>query len=126
MLDTTLATEFYPGTNVRGEVAGANWTFLLPRLELGRVICFGAPQAAALVTLSRRADQVTIRCTNAQQLQQINTIREQYDLSNIYPIDATTCPISALPALSFDLAVIVDGPSALRDIGLLTNLQRVL
>src|SRR5215510_9626965 len=97
MLDTTLATEFISGTNVRGEVAGANWTFLLPRLELGQVICFGAPQAATLLTLSRWADQVMIRCANAQQLEQINTTSEQYDLSNICPIDATTCPISALP-----------------------------
>jgi hypothetical protein len=126
MLDTTLATEFIPGTNIRGEVAGANWTFLLPQLELGRVICFGAPQAAALVTLARRADRVTVRCANAQQLQQVNVIREQYDLSNLCLMDATTSPASSLPALGFDLAVIVDGRSALRDLGWLANLQRVL
>src|SRR5689334_865210 len=117
MLDTTLATDFIPGTNIRGEVAGANWTFLMPQLELGRVLCFGPPQAAALVTLSRRADQVTVRCATVQQLQRVNAICEQYQLSNLCLVDATTCPVSALPALSFDLAVIADGPSALRDLG---------
>src|SRR5215213_6722196 len=110
MLDTTLATTFIPGSNVRGEVAGANWTFLLPQLEVGRVICFGVPQAAALVTLSRRADSVKVCCANAQQLQQINAICEQYYLSNICVLDATTKPVSALPSLSFDLAVMADGP----------------
>jgi len=38
MLATTLATVFAPGTNIEGDVAGANWTFLLPTLELERIV----------------------------------------------------------------------------------------
>ena len=34
MLERTLSTQFIPGTNLRGEVAGANWSYLLPSLEL--------------------------------------------------------------------------------------------
>ena len=59
MLDTTLATTFVPGTNLKGEVAGANWTFLLPSLELDAIVCLGMPSAGALTTLSRLG-QVTI------------------------------------------------------------------
>jgi len=40
MLELTLATQFVPGTNLRGEVSGANWMFLLPALDLERVICW--------------------------------------------------------------------------------------
>ena len=39
MLDMTMATRFLPGTNRRGDAAGGNWTFLLPSLELRRVLC---------------------------------------------------------------------------------------
>ena len=45
MLDTTLATTFVPGTNLKGEVAGANWSFLLPSLELEQILCLGTPPA---------------------------------------------------------------------------------
>src|SRR3990172_6398076 len=60
MLDTTLATRFEPGTNVRGEAAGASWTFLLPSLELGRVLCVGVPRLAELRTLARLAREVWV------------------------------------------------------------------
>ncbi len=60
MLDTTLATEFIPGTNRRWQVTGANWTFLLPSLELDRVLCIGAPSAPALATLTRVGRTVDI------------------------------------------------------------------
>jgi hypothetical protein len=60
MLDTTLATRFEPGTNVRGELAGASWTFLLPSLELGRVLCVGVPALAGLRTLARLAREVWV------------------------------------------------------------------
>lgn len=52
MLDTTLATKFVPGTNRKGEVAGANWTFLLPSRQLDLIVCLGLPSAATLTTLS--------------------------------------------------------------------------
>jgi len=60
MLDTTLAARFEPGTNVRGEVAGAHWSFLLQSLELGRVLCIGAPGLATLRTLARLASEVSV------------------------------------------------------------------
>lgn len=59
MLDTTLATTFEPGTNLKGEVAAANWTFLLPSLELDQIVTLGRPTPAALSTLMRMG-QVTI------------------------------------------------------------------
>ncbi|MFN8476212.1 MAG: hypothetical protein U0074_00080 [Kouleothrix sp.] len=49
MLDITLATEFLPGTNVKGEVTGANWLFLLPMMDIARVVCFGVPVIGGLV-----------------------------------------------------------------------------
>ena len=43
---------FRPGTNVKGDVGGANWSYLLPSLELDRVVCLGRPSRPALATLA--------------------------------------------------------------------------
>ena len=63
MIETTLRTSFVPGTNLRGDIAGANWTFLLPTMELDHAICLGAPSIEALPTLARIAKRVTIVAT---------------------------------------------------------------
>jgi hypothetical protein len=69
MLETTLSTEFEPGTNIKGgEVAGASWSFALPSLELGRVVCLGRPPAAALHTLAQRGRRVLVVCAERRQL----------------------------------------------------------
>jgi Phosphotransferase enzyme family len=59
-LETTRESRFVPGSNVKGAVAGANWWFLLPSLEVGRVLCLGAPTSAALATLARMSAEVVI------------------------------------------------------------------
>ncbi|MGH3046137.1 MAG: phosphotransferase, partial [Gaiellaceae bacterium] len=49
-----------PGSNVKGAVGAANWCFLLPSLELGRIVCLGSPSPAALTTLARLGDEVAV------------------------------------------------------------------
>jgi hypothetical protein len=88
MLETTLATEFVPGTNLKGRVAGANWSFLLPSLELDRIVCVGAPQAAALTTLSRIGRVVAVVCDNARQFREIAAASQQHGLRNVQPLAA--------------------------------------
>ena len=55
MLEVALAAPYLPGTNVKGDVAGANWVFLLPSLEMTRILCLGLPSNAALRTLAKLA-----------------------------------------------------------------------
>jgi hypothetical protein len=45
---------------MRGDVAGANWWFLLPSLRAERIVCLGEPAPAALATLGRMTDDLTI------------------------------------------------------------------
>lgn len=68
MLETTFTTEFAPGTNLPGGVSGANWAFLLPRLELERIVCFGPPADPALARLARIAEDVVVVCSGRSQL----------------------------------------------------------
>src|SRR5262245_44610077 len=88
MLEMTLATEFVPGTNLKGNVAGANWSFLLPSLELERILCVGASSAATLATLSRVGREVLVVCERARQTDEIDTLSRQRGLANVRPIAA--------------------------------------
>jgi hypothetical protein len=60
VLEGTLGTSFVPGSNLKGDLAGANWWYLLPSLEAERVVCLGVPSRAALSTLSRASKEVVV------------------------------------------------------------------
>ncbi len=60
MLEVTLASRFEPGANLKGRLPGAAWPFVLPRLELEKVLCLGTPPPATLSTLQRMAREVRI------------------------------------------------------------------
>jgi hypothetical protein len=94
VLGLAVATSYVPGTNLKGRVAGAGWTLLLPRLELGRVVCLGNPGVATLVTLARRADELTIVTGDARRSA---GARAAIDRGELPP------------------ASVADGPQALRD-----------
>lgn len=54
---------FAPGTNRRGRVSGAAWSYVLPSQDLACVVCLGDPSAAAISRLSLLADRVEIFST---------------------------------------------------------------
>jgi aminoglycoside phosphotransferase (APT) family kinase protein len=60
MLEITLAAEYVPGTNVKGDASGANWMFLRPTLAAGHVLCVGMPRASTLSTLARLNTSVLV------------------------------------------------------------------
>lgn len=49
-----------PGTNIRGDAAGAAWTYLLDSLEAGRVLFVGEPSDASRRTLERVATELVV------------------------------------------------------------------
>jgi len=60
MLEMTLATDFIPGSNLKGKEAGANWLFLLPNINLRRVVCLGAPLPSTLEMLSNLSQELIL------------------------------------------------------------------
>src|SRR5262245_4417923 len=109
MLEMTLATEFVPGTNLKGNVAGANWSFLLPSLELERVVCVGVSSAASLSTLSRIGREVLVICERAAECAQIDAICRQRGLGNVRAIGADGSGEPPLTAGSVDLLCVGAG-----------------
>lgn len=104
LLDVTLATQFTPGTNVKGEVTGANWLFLLPSLALGQTLCLGTPRWSTLLTLSRASQRVVILDTAHSPLREK---AEQHPLENIVWHADTNYVLFPLNE-TFDLIVIAN------------------
>ncbi len=129
MLETTLATTFIPGTNLKWKVAGANWTFLLPSLELEQVVCFGAPPSTTLATLSRVGQDVAVICANARQVRWARAAIRRCRAANVRLITPNGQATLPLKSGSVDLALISGGGEARRlnrDRALPAELRRVL
>lgn len=70
MLETTLSAQFSPSANLKGQVAGANWLFLLPSLPLERVICLGMPARTTLTSLAALCREVAVLCNTPDLVQE--------------------------------------------------------
>src|SRR6478672_13293022 len=90
MLDITLQTEFVPGVNVQGEVDGANWSFLLPSLELERIVCFGALSSkgypARLISLARLCSELVVICVDERMAQAVDDAGRRHGVANMRSI----------------------------------------
>jgi hypothetical protein len=98
-----------PGSNVKGAVGGANWCFLLPSLELGRIVCLGPPSPAALATLGRLGDEVAV-CAPAGVLRRIRRTMASSGPANVSLLESDglgTCP---LPDECADLVLVARAP----------------
>lgn len=126
MLDTTLATTFIPGTNLKGKVAGANWLFLLPNLHLMRVVCMGLPQQTTLPMLSAFSQELIIVATSPQQAK----VASQHSAgAKVQVLALGTEQQLLLPDHSVDLLLLADQPMV-RALGqnpaLYTKMQQLL
>jgi len=93
MLENTLSTNFIPGTNLTGGLARASWRFLLPNLELDRIVCFGAPSAATLNVLATMGKEMLVLSTNAPQLDAVRKEVESQNVTLTHVTDFTRLPL---------------------------------
>lgn len=129
MLETTLNASYRPGTNVKGDVSGANWTFALPSLELEQVVCVGLPSGPSLRQLASIADRVLIACDLEGQHRSVCSVARGFGLNNVRPI--ATAGHEDLDVLdsSTDLLVLFASRPLRRFLGdaqLQTEYQRIL
>ncbi len=112
MLDTTLATDFIPGTNLKDAVAGANWLFLLPSLEVARIVSVGVPPLSTLSTLSKLAQSVTVLCSSATELRYLSSLVDKSNLQRITSNRINDCTSLVFEEQSIDVLLIVPGIGA--------------
>jgi len=99
-LDGAADASLAPGTNLPGGGGGASWCFLLPSLELGRVVCLGSPSQAALITLARLATEVIV-CAPRRRLRGLRQAVK--GLSNVSLLETSRGKPLPLPPESTDL-----------------------
>lgn len=92
MLVSTLNNCIEPGGNLTATSAShASWRFLLPRLDLGRVVCLGEPDAATLDVLASCAESVTVVGSMDERAATYANVHAvchgQFDFENTGPID---------------------------------------
>lgn len=110
MLEITLSTNFIPGTNLKGQVAGANWAFLLPNLNLKAILCIGVPDVTSLATLGQLSQSGAVLCPTPEQLALAQKRLQELEISHLRPFLSTKAP--AFSAETFDLIFISGRRSA--------------
>lgn len=98
-----------PGSNVKGAVGGANWCFLLPSLDLGRIICLGPPSPAALRTLVRLGDEVAV-CAPARDLRRIRRKMASPGPASVSLLESDRLGACPLPDECADLVLLAGAP----------------
>lgn len=102
--EQALEAQSVPGTNLKGSIDGADWTFLLPRLVLGRVLAVGCPAPSALATVARLSDEVVV-WDRAAHHDRFRGMVEKRRLGNVRFLPAERG--AALPLGDDDLDVVV-------------------
>ncbi len=129
MLDTTLATSFVAGTNLKGDMASADWRFLLPRLQFGLVLCLGVPRTATLMVLSKTCERLEVLSPNQERLRQAIAESEKRGATNIKPVVHDDHAALPYQNNSIDLVFVADEKifrKRLRDIKNFHELGRIL
>ncbi len=103
MLETTLKTEFIPGTNLSDSLACADWRFLLPTLEVDNVLCVGSPTVRVLAVLAAMSHVVYVVCENELQAVEIDEQRRNADWENIIVVQVGRCADLPFLAGTIDL-----------------------
>lgn len=111
MLKTTLSTTFIPGSNLKGEAVGANWTFFLPQLQQQTVLVVGIPSTATLKVLTRLAAAVTVIYRHADEQANVMVAQQKLARPNLTALHFTAQ--STLPGAdaSVDLVLLTDSHS---------------
>jgi hypothetical protein len=125
MLETTLKTDYIPGTNLTNGLACAPWRFLLPSLQPGKILCLGMPPVTTLKVLAQMSTDVTVASADLPQLEKIRAAIGRQAITNVQ-----TLPIGAwatLPVPSQSVALVIwGGGNELPAVSVLPELGRIL
>jgi hypothetical protein len=121
MLDRAVSMVINPGSNLKGQVAGANWVFLLPDMNLDRILCLGVPSVRTRVTLNHLSPEVLIVTEEPH----LTVFQSQFQNHRIiftpWEPKANSIPVS-LPNGAVDL-IVINGSRMIRKLYSTPSLQ---
>jgi hypothetical protein len=128
MLDRAVSMIINPGSNLKGQVAGANWAFLLPNMNMERILCFGMPSARTQVTLNHLGPEVLIITEEPHPPVFQSRVQNHRIVLSQWEPWANSIPV-CLPNSTVDL-IVITGRRMIRKLystpGLQTDLLRLL
>lgn len=105
MLDRTVALDA-PGANIRGDVTGGNWIYVLPGLAPERALVLGTPTVATLRGLAGRSGEVLVTGMGASGESRLRALARGAGLANVRTaVVASTLP---LPDRSVGAVLVAD------------------
>jgi len=106
-----LNTEFVPGSNTSGDMACADWRFLLPSLDLEEVLCLRMPPIKVVSVLSTICRRLNVVSTDLKAIEELNRAARERGLSKLRVIHANDYARLPFSESSMDLIWIagVDG-----------------
>ena len=88
MLETSRASTFVPGSNLRSPSAGGAWLFLLPRLSFTRIVGVGLPSGATLDALCRVGREVVLVCRSTSSLRRARALIKKRKCAGVRAVTA--------------------------------------
>ena len=129
MLELMLSTKFVPGSNMRGDMACADWRFLLPSLDLGEVLCLRAPSINAVSVFSAICQRLNVVSTDPKAIEELRQAARQRGLSKLHAIPVNSYAQLPFAERSMDLIWIAGAggsPTPARWPGVVGELGRIL
>ena len=108
MLELTLSKKYIPGTNMQGDLACADWRFLLPSLSLQKILFIGVPKKQDLNVLVRTSDEAIIISENKEQLQKFEDEAKKDIVGNVEFVHVDKTDQFPVEDKSIDLIHVVD------------------
>lgn len=98
--------KFVPGTNISGDLATADWRFLLASQDVRKILFVGIPEITTLSTLSTVGKELLVISPNIKEMDLLNGRLQEAGLRNIYPMVIDDLDDIHLLVGSIDLVVI--------------------
>jgi hypothetical protein len=92
-------------SDLKGQVAGANWRYLLPDLRLGRVLCVGLPSVTTIRSLAQFGDHVTILRKRPAHARRTNQYAARKELTNVDAISLSGLRATPIAEGSVDVVL---------------------
>ncbi|MFQ5737386.1 MAG: phosphotransferase family protein [Acidobacteriota bacterium] len=129
MLETCLESDFSPGTNLENDLAGADWRFLMPSLEMRRIVSLGMPSPSTLTVLSKGSTDLSVVVRDGSELERAQFLSKSFPEWNLTVIGRSENQSLPFQARTIDLVFIerlesIEGLA--RDDFLIADLNRVL